>query len=227
MITARTPLLIAMVFAFSLPYYASETARPTSRFTVTCAVGSRQCTLNGKSSLAATSYRWDFGTGQPQELRDSVTNTFPVGTWCVRLVVKDAGGDSSYATKLITLPFVSGTKFGACPASPATPPVRVDTVMITRHDTIAMLVALPTPLPTMSGIYIDSAMIGQAIRFYRVCLLGMGASKIGGAVEVFPNRGWSPPANQITIGFFPSAGVARTLSDAAAQLDTTIAGCKP
>ncbi|MDB4893123.1 MAG: peptidase and in kexin sedolisin [Gemmatimonadetes bacterium] len=213
----------------------SLTYRPTSRFTVTCAAGARQCTFDGSSSDSSASggiisYLWDWGDGRSEShTTPTASNTWQPGSYCVRLTATDRSGLTSYSTKYITLPYVAGAKVAACPAKPLTPKpdtvFRVDTIV--KRDTIAMSVSIPTPLPTMSGIYVDSAMQGQAIRFFRVCLLGMGNGRPGGAVEVYPNSGWNPAANQVTVGWFASAGVKPSLALAAAQLDSTIAGCKP
>lgn len=194
----------------------APSARPTSKFVYSCDPAPLlRCSFTSVSVGKPVKLVWNWGDGRTETHTDSIArNTWAApGTYTVRLTVTDSIGGSSYSTQKITLP--------------PSQLVRVDTVTITKHDTIAMLVALPTPLPTMSGIYVDSAMVGQPIRFYRVCLMGMGQGRVGGAVELFPNTGWTPPANQVTVGFFASAGVARTLSGAAAQLDTTIAGCKP
>lgn len=140
------------------------TTRPTAQLVVTCAAGSRQCVLDGSGSTNAVNFAFDFGTGQPPETRAKVTNTFPVGSWCVRLLVFDSAGASSYATKQVVVPYVAGTKFGACSTKPA-PPIRVDTVIVTSppiHDTV--VVKLPAPPPIHDTIRVPSPAIHDTIQ---------------------------------------------------------------
>lgn len=209
------------------------TTRPTAQLVVTCAAGSRQCVLDGSGSTNAVHFAFDFGTGQPPETRAKVTNTFPAGSWCVRLVVFDSAGASSYATKQVVVPYVAGTKFGACSTKPA--PIRVDTVTIklppdtirivrtdTLRDTVALAVTINSPFPNIAGIYVDSLWASQGMRVFRISLLGQ-LHTVGGKLTGYCNpNGWPAPQpnNSLSLGVFPSFGTFPTMGAATAALDT-------
>lgn len=183
----------------SLVAMAYPAARPTAKVVVTCAAGSRQCAFSGRRSLNAVSYRWSFGTGQPDERRDSVTNTFPAGSWCVRLVVYGSAGDSSYATKLITVPTTSAASFRACPKTtkPPVPPV-VPPAPVTPPP----VVTPPTPAPSgeawaeLPRVYLDTKMPATTGKVISVPVGGdlqaaLNSAQPGDAIELANAGTWS------------------------------------
>ena len=120
------PLLMLLMF------------NPVATFTVSCAPGSQQCLFDATKSKDAVSYRWDWGNGHSEvHSVPTARNTFAPGVYCVRLTIKNLNGDSAYATKQLPIPLVAGTVLKACPrAKPVPPPVRVDTVLVFKTDTV-------------------------------------------------------------------------------------------
>lgn len=152
--TAADVLRIVMA-AGTLHLAAPQAVRPVASLSVKCT--GRQCTFDGSKSTGATRYVFRWGTAQQDEVRTApaapvAVNTFAAGTYCVRLTVKNAAGDSSYTTRQLTLPMpVPAPVLKACPKSVTPPPVpppgkvdtvirylpgRVDTVLRVRVDTV-------------------------------------------------------------------------------------------
>lgn len=130
-------LFAALLLATPLTY------KPTAKFTVTCAPGGRSCTMNASGSDSSATgaivkYDWSWGNGRSEShTTPTATNTWASGTWCVKLTVTDRSGLTSFATKQITVPYVAGAKFPACPkAPPVVPPVKPETVFVVKTDTL-------------------------------------------------------------------------------------------
>lgn len=92
---------------------------------------------------------------------------------------------------------------------------------MTIHDTIAYLVSLPVPLPSVSHVNVDSSQVGQAIRVYRFDFLGMLNRRSDGTVEAYRSpMAWNAgqPNNSLLIGVLRSQGVYADLASASAAL---------
>jgi PKD repeat protein len=96
--------------------------RPVATFSVKCAPATLQCSVDASRSTGATSYEWSWGDGRKEaHTFAKAANTWPAGSYCVKLIVRGAAGDSSYATKMITVPTTSASSFRACPRATSAP----------------------------------------------------------------------------------------------------------